>query len=188
MPSLAAGPLPGDSSVIQVGEHLRLRQYQPGDAAALFALVDRNRQHLRARLYWVDRCQAVTDSAAFIARAAAVARTNRTPTWGIWYDGQLAGTVSFHPIDWSTRTALLGYWLDAGLQRRGIVTAAVRALISYGFEQLGVARVRIVCSPNNLSSQAIAAKLGFVRRPGLQAAVWSDDPAALAVEFNLDRP
>jgi ribosomal-protein-serine acetyltransferase len=170
---------------IEVNSHLTLRQYSLADAPALFRLVNQNRSHLRSRLTWVDTCLSVADSEAYIVATTRVTDTNGAPTFGIWYDNQLIGTVSFHPIRHDIKTTMLGYWIEASMQGRGIVSAATQALITYGFENLGLKHIEIVCAPDNHSSQAITLKLGFIRQAETQVAVWSHDPSAEMVVFSL---
>ncbi|HOF87467.1 MAG TPA: GNAT family N-acetyltransferase, partial [Armatimonadota bacterium] len=80
-------------------------------AEELFALVARNRAHLRAWLPWVDDARTVETILAFIARVRREQADTGNPTMVIRYRGQLAGVIGLHPINWNDRKTSLGYWL-----------------------------------------------------------------------------
>ncbi|MCK6441038.1 MAG: GNAT family N-acetyltransferase, partial [Planctomycetes bacterium] len=64
-------------------------------------------------------------------------------------------------IDWSHKRTEIGYWLDELYQGRGIMTRAVNALMTYGFEELKLNAIRIRCATGNAASRAIPERLGF---------------------------
>jgi ribosomal-protein-serine acetyltransferase len=160
-----------------------IRQFRSADASALFRLVDDNRERLRRRRTWVDRTRSVADSQAFIAAATRLQQANGAPTAGIWHGEHLIGTISLHPIDWDKHASHFGYWLDEHYEGQGIITRAAAALRDFAFQELGLQHLEIVCAPANHASQAVARKLGFVRQPGTQVAIWSHDPSAQMVVF-----
>lgn len=168
---------------IIIDEHITLRQYSLEDAEELFELIEKNRHHLGTRLTWLDKYTSLEASNSFVKSSMVIAKTNGAPTCGIWHEGKLVGTVSFHPIDHASHTALLGYWIDADMQGKGVITQATQALIEHGFNNLGIKRVEIVCAPDNRTSQAIALKLGFIPEAETQIAVWTNDPTAEMVVF-----
>ena len=59
----------------------------------------------------------------------------------------------------------IGYWIGAPYARKGYMTAAVRALIPYGFTTLRLHRLEAACSPDNTASIRLLEKTGF-RREG----------------------
>lgn len=130
-------------------------------APEVFALVDRERAYLRQWLPWVDQTLEVADSLAFIQTASAQYADNDGLTLGIWCGGRFAGTIGTHKIDWLNRRVELGYWIASGLQGRGIVTLACRALIRHAFIEWKLNRVEIHCATGNRRSCAIPARLGF---------------------------
>ena len=57
----------------------------------------------------------------------------------------------------------IGYWVGARYARRGLMTAAMRALIPYAFDSLRLHRLEAACIPTNAASIALLEKTGFQR-------------------------
>lgn len=140
-----------------------LRLFEERHAPALFALTDANREYLREWLPWLDATQSVEDTRGFIRGALLQFAENRGFQAGIWYRGELAGSVGYHYIDWANRSVELGYWLGAAFQGHGLMTKACRALVTHAFAELGLNRVAIRCATGNAKSCAIPERLGFQR-------------------------
>jgi RimJ/RimL family protein N-acetyltransferase len=60
----------------------------------------------------------------------------------------------------------IGYCLNRGYWRRGFMTEAVRAIIGFGFRELGLHRIFATCDPRNTGSWSVMEKAGM-RREGL---------------------
>jgi ribosomal-protein-serine acetyltransferase len=160
---------------LRIGDDAELRLLEERHAEALFALVERNREHLRRWLPWLDGTKAPGDTRAFIRSALNDFAKNNGFTAGIWYAGRLAGVIGFHGIDWAHRKTRLGYWCSAELQGRGLVTRACRALLTHAFRELGLNRVEIACATENQSSRAIPTRLGFTAEGASRDAEWLYD-------------
>jgi ribosomal-protein-alanine N-acetyltransferase len=65
--------------------------------------------------------------------------------------------------------AEIGYWIDESFQRRGLMTEAVRAVLNFSFDELGLHRVQAAIMPHNTASLRVVEKIGF-RREGEAAA------------------
>ncbi len=57
----------------------------------------------------------------------------------------------------------LGYWMGLPFVRHGYMTAAVRAVIPFGFSTLRLHRLEAACIPTNVGSIRLLEKTGFVR-------------------------
>lgn len=131
-------------------------------AADLASLVRQNVEHLRIYL------PAVTDlSSVEAARAHLLAATERAASgdifeWHLFVGGALCGSVRLKDIDRVDRKAKIGYFIGSPFAGRGIVTSAVRAILSYGFGQLGLNRIELHCASANERSKRVAERLGFV--------------------------
>jgi ribosomal-protein-serine acetyltransferase len=154
-----------------VAPGIEIKLLEPGDAEAVFAAVDRDREYLREWLPWVERTESAEDVLHFIEEVVSPQwADNRGPQCGIWIDGELAGSVGCHPIDWTNRACSIGYWVESRRQGRGIVTRSVVAMLDYAFEEQRLHRVAIQCATGNRRSCAIPERLGFTKEGVLRQA------------------
>ncbi len=146
---------------IRAGRGLELRPLGLRDAPARLALVEAERARLRRWLPWPDSQRAVQDSRVYIQRMRAQAKRGVARAFGLWWKDRLVGVASFVWIDAVNRAAAIGYWLAASAQGRGLMTAAVAALVRHGFRGLGLNRIEIRAGVRNRRSRAIPQRLGF---------------------------
>jgi ribosomal-protein-serine acetyltransferase len=149
-------PTPPDR--IDLGDGAYLRLYVPGDARMVFATVDRERERLRRWLPWVDATTGPADTQAFIE--ATIGTEGREYAYGIFAADGLAGGIGLH-TDRENRSAMIGYWIDAEHEGRGLVTRSSRALTDIAFRDLGMHRVWLSADVKNTRSRAVAERLGF---------------------------
>jgi RimJ/RimL family protein N-acetyltransferase len=72
-------------------------------------------------------------------------------------------------------TGHIGYWLAAEARGRGLTTAALLALSTWAFEELGLGRVELVTDPDNIASQRVAEKAGFQREGVVRSMLLNRD-------------
>lgn len=145
---------------LEVEDGLVLRVLNSADAAALFALVDGNREHLRRWLPWVDETTRQAVSQRFIEQLAAAFDNRQSLHYGIFSQDRLVGMVGFHAFDWSNKLTSLGYWLSATACGQGIMRKSVSACVGEAF-RLGMNRISIRCAVGNERSRRIPQVLGF---------------------------
>ncbi|MEO6060750.1 MAG: GNAT family protein [Thermoflexales bacterium] len=98
---------------------------------------------------------------------------------GLKPDDVLIGDVYFG-VESTGRQAEIGYTLAAEFQGYGYATEAVRGVLVYAFERIGLHRVAAGADPRNLSSLRLLERLGF-RREGYSpesywdGETWTDD-------------
>jgi ribosomal-protein-serine acetyltransferase len=143
---------------IAPGCHLRL--WEAGDAAELTEVVAANREHLATWMPWAET-YGFQDSVEFLDLKRIQVEANDGFEAVVVLDGEIAGGVGFHRVDWVNRSTALGYWLAADAQRRGLMTAAVTALLDYAFFEWDLHRVIIEVVVGNERSRAIPERLGF---------------------------
>ena len=154
-----------------VAANIDLRLLERRDAEPIFAAVERDREYLRQWLPWVDRTESAQHVRAFIEEVVIPQWSdNRGPQCGIWVDGELAGSVGCHPIDWANRLCSIGYWVESRRQGQGIVSRSVSTMLNYLFEEECLHRVVIQCATGNVRSCAIPLRLGFVQEGVLREA------------------
>ena len=149
--------------VYKLSDEAELRLLEERHAEELFTLINRNHERLLMWVPWLDNTDSVEHTRDFIKRKLQRLADNNGFVTGIWYKGALAGEIAFDYIDWSNRMTEIGYWLDAEVEGKGLVTKACRVLIAHAFDNLGLNRVQIRCATENLRSRAIPEKLGFMQ-------------------------
>lgn len=137
-----------------------LRLLRESDAPELHALVEANRAYLAKWMPWPAE-QDLVGTERFILDADAQYKANDGFQAALAPDGPIIGVAGFHAIDWTNRHTSIGYWLAEDQQRRGIMTAAVRALLDHAFDEWNLHRIEIHCAPANRRSRAIPERLGF---------------------------
>ena len=75
--------------------------------------------------------------------------------------GRMIGTVGFMWIDREYKSAEVGYSLGRAYWNQGIMTEALRAVVAYGFDQLGLNRVEAQHETDNPASGRVMAHVGM---------------------------
>ncbi len=148
-----------------------LRLLEIHHADALFALSDRNRNFLRRWLPWVDDAVSPKNTRDFISATLRQFADGQGFTAGVWIDGELAGVIGHHSIDWQSRTSTLGYWLSEEQQGHGTMTLACKAVTEHAFAKLKLNKIVIRSATDNARSRAIPRRLGFIHEGTLRDAV-----------------
>ena len=82
--------------------------------------------------------------------------------FGIDVDGRAVGTIGFHIEQEEYRTiAELGYWLGEPYWNRGIITAAIRLVVKYIFENHDINKIYAKVYDYNKVSSIVLVKNGF---------------------------
>ncbi len=147
---------------IQVNEEMQLRLLEERHVEEYFALVERNQAHLYE---WVD--VESYDGSLETLRAYVMQRllqfiNGEGYHLGIWYQDALVGILDFR-LNERSRSVELGYWLDAAMEGKGIVTQACRTMVQHAFEEHLAHKVVISCATDNTRSRAVAERLGFLQ-------------------------
>jgi RimJ/RimL family protein N-acetyltransferase/nitroimidazol reductase NimA-like FMN-containing flavoprotein (pyridoxamine 5'-phosphate oxidase superfamily) len=96
--------------------------------------------------------------------------------WGIELktEAQLIGTCGYYRWDKQHQHAEIGYdlWLDYWGQ--GLMPEALRVLLQYGFDKMGLHRIEATTHVENLRSMRVLEKLGFQREGILRSFYYRD--------------
>ena len=157
------------------GAVIEIRLLEEPDAGEVFRLIEANRASLRQWLPWLDWSNSAADTADHIRNSLERYRAANGFSAGVWVDGNLCGAIGLHAIDSLHRSSSIGYWLSGEVRRRGVMTAACRALVSASFKHYHLHRVEIRCATGNVKSCAIPQRLGFTYEGTLREAEWLYD-------------
>ena len=89
--------------------------------------------------------------------------------------GEAMGAIGIHPQeDIQRKNAELGYWLAEPFWGKGIMTAAIRQMVEYGFAHWDIERIFARPFGTNTGSQRALQKAGFVLEARLEKTLYKD--------------
>lgn len=148
-----------------VGNGIYLRPLEESDAFSMVALNQRNREFFEP--YLIDRSEefyTVDYQVASIRSGIDLMERDQKYSFGVFHGetGQLVGVVSLTEIvRGPIQSCWLGYYLDQAQNGHGYTTEAVRLVVEYAFQVLGLHRVEAGVMPHNIGSRKVLEKAGF---------------------------
>ncbi|XVQ10707.1 GNAT family N-acetyltransferase [Spirillospora sp. CA-255316] len=82
---------------------------------------------------------------------------------------RVLGGASVYDVDPGEARAAVGFWLASEARGRGVATRTLRLLARWAFDHLAVERLELTCAPDNVASQRVAERCGFVREGVLRS-------------------
>ncbi|WP_445454816.1 GNAT family N-acetyltransferase [Flavobacterium sp. 25HG05S-40] len=85
--------------------------------------------------------------------------------WGITIKGnpKIIGIIGHYKISTENHRAEIGYMSLPETNGKGYMTEALKAVLTYGFEQLALHSVEAIIDPENIASEKVLQKNGFVK-------------------------
>jgi len=158
--------------VHQIDENLSLKLIELRDAERIFELTNNSRSYLREWLPWLDTTTKLEDTMEFIKMSLKGFAENKCLNTVILFKGQIAGVAGYNSINWSNKTAYIGYWLGEEFQGNGIMTKVAKTLTNYAFNELNLHKVEIRAALENKKSRSIPERLNFVNEGCIRQAEW----------------
>jgi RimJ/RimL family protein N-acetyltransferase len=139
-----------------VTERLILRRPNDGDVDAIVSIV--GNWEVARRLARIPHPYGPADARFFLERVVPAEWV-----WAVTLQGsdEMVGAIGLTPEE-GMDTAELGYWLSPHHWGRGITTEAARAVVSFGFDTLGLSYVTSDYFEGNSPSGRVLEKLGFI--------------------------
>ncbi len=107
----------------------------------------------------------IADSEAFVRAAAGQARDPARQAFDLAAvtraDDVLIGSAAIRVEDPAHRRGEIGMVFHRSAWGKGYATEALRALIRFGFDELGLRRIAATCHPDNLASAGALVKAGL---------------------------
>lgn len=158
--------------VHKINEDLSLKLIELRDGERIFELTNNSRGYLRKWLPWLDNTTKLEDTIGFIKVCLKGFAENKSLNTVILFKGNIVGVAGFNSINWSNKTAQIGYWLGEEFQGNGIMTKVAKTLTEYAFIELKLNKVEIRASLENKKSRSIPERLGFVNEGCIRQAEW----------------
>ncbi len=145
---------------------LELRQIQPSDAEAFFALYS-DEQTMQ---FYGEPHRSVDDTRQALAQTQARFVQHEEIRWGITLtnEDQVIGSCGFHHFDTDFQRAETGYILNRAFWGQGMMIEAMSCILTYGFAALGLHRVEAIIDSANERSKSLLLKLGFTYEANLR--------------------
>ncbi|PCD05916.1 RimJ/RimL family protein N-acetyltransferase [Peribacillus simplex] len=159
----------------KIDEELSLKLLELKDAERVFEITNQSREYLREWLPWLDNTTKLEDTIGYINICLKGFAENKSVNTLIMYKGQIVGVAGYNQINWSNKTAYIGYWLGEEYQGNGIMTRVAKALTDYAFKELKLDKVEIRVALENKKSRGIPERLGFVNEGCIRQAEWLYD-------------
>jgi RimJ/RimL family protein N-acetyltransferase len=149
-------------------ERLVIRPYRDDDATALHEVFG-SPEVMR----WTPSppSKDVAETAQRLARTMAFT-ARQPPGFGLWAlelktPSEFLGQVGLFPVEGKGPEVEVAYELAPRVWGHGYATEAARALVEYGFGELGLRRIVALILPDNARSRNVASKCGMaLERPG----------------------
>ncbi|MCY8935454.1 GNAT family N-acetyltransferase [Peribacillus frigoritolerans] len=159
----------------KIDEELSLKLLDSKDAERVFEITNQSREYLREWLSWLDNTTKLEDTKGFINMSLKGFAEYKSVNTVIMYKGQIVGAAGYNQINWSNKTAYIGYWLGEEYQGNGIITRVAKALTDYAFNELKLDKVEIRVAVENKKSRGIPERLDFVNEGCIRQAEWLYD-------------
>ncbi len=107
-------------------------------------------------------------------------------------DNRHIGGGGIHVSNVKNREGWIGYCLNKDYWGRGFGTETAKALISFGFSQLGLHRIYATCDPANRGSARVLEKAemtleGIMRQHKLKGTQWRDSCLYAILETDVNK-
>lgn len=161
--------------VHKIDEDLSLKLMDIRDGEKVFELTNHSREHLREWLPWLNTTTKLEETIEFIKITLKGFAENKSLNTVILFKGTIVGVAGYNSINWSNKTAYIGYWLGEEYQGNGIMTKVAKALTDYAFTELNLNKVEIRAAVGNKKSRSIPERLNFVNEGSIRQAEWLYD-------------
>ncbi len=138
-----------------VDTELRLIEFMPQHAPAIFNLIDRNRAHLSQ--HGEDVSQKYPNEET-VYKSIVYPKDPNSTRFGIWKENTLLGSIN---ITVEGDAAEIGYYLGAEFQGGLVMTRSVKRVVAYGFDELRLDRIYAKVAATNMPSRAVLTRSGF---------------------------
>ncbi len=152
---------------------VELCEYDEKDARDIFVF----RGDSEVQLYNSAPHRTLEETVEFIREERELYRHKQEVIWAITLRAtrRIVGSVSVQHWNRYHRRAEIGYELARDCWGQGLAREAIREVLRFGFERMGLNRIEIRTSTANVRSLRLAARLGFTREGTLRKRILEDD-------------
>ncbi|MGV3610773.1 MAG: GNAT family N-acetyltransferase [Fluviicola sp.] len=155
-------------------ERLLLRQIQLKDAVEIMHM----RQNKRVNQFITrDSMSGIEAAEELVKKTADAFESKAGIGWaGILRDGsEIIGTCGFNRIDYPNNRAEIGGELSVDYWGKNIAVEAVKAIVSFGFEQMNLHAIEAFVSPENRGAIYLLESLGFEKEAHFKDRIYFNE-------------
>ncbi|MBS9334840.1 GNAT family N-acetyltransferase [Fructobacillus sp. M1-13] len=141
---------------------IQIKRVQVKYAASLFHAIATSREQMATFLPWAKELT-LKDEKDFLFREKDRHYHGQPLVFAIIVNSQPAGMLDLHQVNQKDASAEIGYWLSFDYQNQGIISQAVVEIQDYAFSKLKLTKLRLNIKPDNIASQRVAEKTGFLQ-------------------------
>lgn len=143
-------------------DRLLLRRINSNDAKKVLAL-----RGNPDTMKYIPRplAKSTEDALAHIAMIEEKIVSNTGINWGITIKGEsnIIGIIGHYKISAENHRAEIGYMSLPEFNGKGYMSEAIKAVVTYGFEQMNLHSIEAIIDPENIASERVLQKNGFVK-------------------------
>ncbi len=139
-------------------ERLVLRKMEKGDYKDMFEYA--SIESLTKYLTWEPHPDK-TYTLRYLSYVQSKYRAGEFYDWAVTYNGKMIGTCGFTTLSDEHRKGEIGYVIAPDYQNMGIATEAVKKVLEFGFNTLGLHRIEAHYMEGNSASRHVMEKAGM---------------------------
>ena len=153
-------------------QRLILRPMNMGDAEDIFEYSQD--PQVSQHVLW-DAHASIAESKAYLRYILRQYRNNEPSSWGIVLkqSKKLIGTIGYMWWNQQNRASEVGYSLSRAYWNHGYMTEALRATLSFGFEQMHLYRIEAQHEVDNPASGRVMEKVGMQKEGVLRGRLYN---------------
>ena len=146
---------------ILVGEQMELKAVSQKDAPAFFHVIQENQNFFAEFEFSAPSFTSLETVEEAISHLATLSENGKGATYGYWVNQILAGLFKVNAVDWSNRSADIGFWMSQTSTGKGLAYAALYALRDTCIQTLALKKLTASTAISNQKSQKLLLKAGF---------------------------
>lgn len=143
---------------------ISLRSIKESDAPSIYKNFY-NPEILKWMLFQPPKSFSIKDQKEWIKKNLLKVKEHRAYIFGINFEknNEIIGVISLEKFNWKNKNAQIGYWLSKEYWGKGIIPEAVKTILTFAFKKLKLHRVYGAVFAENLKSQKVLEKCGFIK-------------------------
>jgi [ribosomal protein S5]-alanine N-acetyltransferase len=168
-------------------QRLCLRPINSSDVEFIFAL--RSNKNL---MRYIPRkpCNTLHDAELLTAEMILAIENNTKFNWVAIHteDKIKIGLMGYYRIYLEHKRAEVGYMLSEEYHNKGLMQEALQALLEFGFTQLGLHSIEAIIDPENIASETVLHKAGFIKEAHFKQNILFEGRFLDSVHYALFNP